>query len=122
MMSTARGAMMRSVGSIGLAIALLAGCSGGESPVRESPGAELGFPATIDTAYGEITMEAEPARIVVLDGRQPELLQLLGETPAAFASYGATPEEFAESSPWLDPADLAEPSPALFTGDLAPSA
>ncbi len=107
----------RGVGLLGVLVALLvAGCApAAESePDVESPGAE-GFPVSIDTAYGRITLDHQPERIVAL-GRQSnyaDMLAALGKRPVAVAIEGA-PDQRAllTGYPWLE---------GLATGDLDPA-
>lgn len=105
--------------------AVLAGCAGspaGEQETAAPPARTAGFPVTIDTAYGEISVAAKPERIVALNGRHIELLDLLDEKPVAFTDYGATSAELLTSYPWMQGTFEGEADPALFVGGSEPSA
>jgi iron complex transport system substrate-binding protein len=80
------------------------------------------FPVTIRTAYGEITLDERPERIVALAGRHVELLGLLDEEPLAFTDYGATNDELLTSYPWMAGTLAGDADPSLFTADYAPAA
>ncbi|MFT4299616.1 MAG: ABC transporter substrate-binding protein [Aeromicrobium sp.] len=82
----------RSLTAFFLAAALaLAGCSG--SAEDDGPGF-----ATVDTAYGEITVDEKPERILVLDAAMVELLDVLGEEPLVVVGEKADLDDY----PWLD--------------------
>jgi len=121
-------------GVLGAALTLtLAGCAGSTSSAAgtsvsaaaessASPTSEAAtFPVTIGTAYGEITVNQKPERIVALSGRHVELLNLLDEKPIAFTDYGANNEELLTSYPWMAGTYDSEPDPTLFTADYQPS-
>ncbi len=114
-----------------ITILCLVGCAGNttsanntsESASPTSPTPDVGnFPATIDTAYGEITVDKKPERIVALDSGYVELLAFLDEKPVVFASYLSDNEELLTYSPWLAGTYQGEPDPSLFTADYQPSA
>lgn len=86
------------------------------------PAADAASPVTIDTAYGEITVDGKPERIVALSGRHLELLTLLDEEPVAFTDYGADNDQLLASYPWMEGTYQGEPDPSLFTADYQPSA
>lgn len=107
-----------------VAVLVLSGCSaaapepdGAASP--DLPG--VGFPVTVDTAYGEISVKKDPERIVALNGRHLELLTVLDEVPIAFADYGADDAQFLASYPWLEGTYEGEADPELFTADYQPA-
>ncbi|SKB04243.1 ABC transporter substrate-binding protein [Aeromicrobium choanae] len=99
--------------TIGLALTLAA--CGSDEPETASGG------ATIDTAYGEITVPEKPERIVALSGRHLELLTLLDETPVAFTDYGADDAALIASYPWMKGTYEGKATPELFTADYQPS-
>lgn len=103
---------------------VLTSCATGAAPAGDAaaPAAQAGYPVSIDTAYGGITVERKPERIVVLNGRHLELLDLLDETPVAYTDYGATDAELVESYPWMAGTLPGEADPALFVGGSEPSA
>jgi len=103
-----------------LALALaLAGCS--SSTETEGPGStgnSAAFPATVDTAYGDVTIEKKPERIVILDSSLAETLDVLGEKAIALAGEEADLDDY----PWLE--YDGEFDPKLWTADwnIAPEA
>lgn len=123
-MTLTRAHLLSAFAAAAVATALvLTGCSASEpaaTPAAES-GSEAGFPVTIDTAYGEITVDEKPQRIVALSGRHVELLSLLDEQPIAFTDYGADTEQLLASYPWMEGTFEGDPDPALFTADYQPA-
>lgn len=102
---------------------LLTACGGTAEPGDSDsagPGSE-GAPVSLDTAYGEITVDKKPKRIVALGGRHLELLTLLGEKPVAFADYGSDKEQMLTSYPWLEGTIEGEPDLDLFTAEYQPA-
>ncbi len=105
--------------------AALAGCSDDSSDSAATTAPETtgaAFPVTIDTAYGEITVDEKPQRIVALSGRHIELLSLIDEQPVAFTDYGADNAELLDAYPWMEGTFTGEADPRLFTGEGLPSA
>lgn len=100
------------VGGAALAlVATLSACSTGstaeEANAASAKEAEPGaFPATIEHAYGETTIEEEPERVVALGWSDPDTVLSLGVVPvgASNNSWGGTKEG---STVWFDEA-LAE--------------
>jgi iron complex transport system substrate-binding protein len=107
---------------VGAALALT-GCAAQTTAADDvAPSSDTaGFPVTIDTAYGEVTVAEAPERIVALSGRHLELLTALDETPVAFADYTSDDEQFVASYPWLEGTYEGEPDPNLFTAEYQPS-
>jgi iron complex transport system substrate-binding protein len=104
--------------AVGFALTLSA-CGSGDS--ESADGSGTGSGATIDTAYGKITVPDEPKRIVALSGRHIELLTLLDEKPVAFTDYGADDKGIVSSYPWLKGTYEGTATPELFTADYLPS-
>lgn len=75
-----------------LALAALAGCG---SPAEETKatgagsgtGAEAAFPVSIEHAFGETTIEAEPERVVVLGWGAQDTVYALGLEPVGMPAY-----------------------------------
>lgn len=112
----------RSLAALLLALALpLAGCG---STDADDPGAadkskdtesSAVFPVTVDTAYGEITVESKPEKIVVLAS---EYLAHIGLVDEKNVVFGGEPSDL-EDYPWLDyDGDF---DGKLFTADYATS-
>lgn len=99
----------------------LTGCAGGTPSASETtaPAAESGaFPVTIDTAYGEVTVDEKPERIVVLYSTYLELLPYLGEVPLASTDDDETLEVY---QPWLLEVDRGEVDTGLLDANWSPS-
>ncbi|MEE2059070.1 ABC transporter substrate-binding protein [Rhodococcus artemisiae] len=122
---TARKRITATLAALIGATLVLAGCSNGTPSAEEDQGSAAvsgAFPATIDTARGEITVEEKPERIIALKPRHIELLHLLGEESF---EYSAAPFEDSESLlefyPWLEGSFEGEPATNLITADNTPS-
>ncbi|MFP5022490.1 ABC transporter substrate-binding protein [Pseudonocardia phyllosphaerae] len=69
---------------------VLAGCGGnGDRDSAAAPGGSApGFPVTVTSDLGEITLQKKPEKVVVMgDARFVDVLASLGEPPAFFGSY-----------------------------------
>ncbi|MCJ1708506.1 ABC transporter substrate-binding protein [Microbacterium sp. VKM Ac-2923] len=105
-------------GVIGAALAL-AGCAGSTPAANDTAAAGDGtFPVSIDTAYGEVTVDKKPERIVVLTSTYLELLPYIDEKPIASSEDDASIRDY---SPWLSDVDRGEVTPDLVDADYAPS-
>ncbi|WP_066904597.1 ABC transporter substrate-binding protein [Millisia brevis] len=113
------------VGVLGAAMAL-AGCAsdsaGSDASTTASAAADGAFPATIDTAYGEVTVDEKPERIVVFTDSYLDLLDILGERPTAWADGYGGEAAFLEWNPWLAGTYDEPGDPNLLTAEYAPSA
>lgn len=81
------------------------------------------FPVTIDTAYGELTMEEAPERIVVLGFNYADMLHSIGLTPVA-TSAGPDVGDAAQleaAYPWIDAETVGEIAPELAGPDRGAS-
>ncbi len=107
-----------------LITALLTGCStgseesgGGAEPT--ATGAAAAFPATVSTAFGEVTVEEEPERVVALGWSDAETALALGVQPVGavdWLGFGGS-----GVGPWA--ADLYDEAPQLLPStDLDPEA
>lgn len=65
-----------------------------------------GYPVTVDTVYGEITVEDKPERIVAVVGPYIDILGALGEEPVAFVGAPRASGDLVEGYPWLSDLDL----------------
>jgi iron complex transport system substrate-binding protein len=81
------------------------GSSGGGSPAGgtttqagSTQAADAGFPVTVKTRYGQVTIPAEPTRVVALSTATADELLSLGLTPIKVAGKA---EDVAASTPWL---------------------
>lgn len=108
--------------AVGLATALaLPGCSTATTPTTEagagaeptgsttvSASAAAHFPVTVDSAYGELTFDSAPQRIVALTSQVADILVSLGVQPVAVA---ISQQDITDSQPWVD---------GVLTGALEP--
>lgn len=101
---------------------LLAGCAstspGATSPAKTPTPASGGFPVTIDTVYGDLTLNQKPERIVALDDTTANVLLALGETPEAY--FAAMDDDTLKNFPWLEQ-HFDRNDPALRNADWSPA-
>lgn len=98
----------------------LAACSSGSSEpaatsdtTATSTAAASAFPVTVKGMYGEVTIDAEPQRIVTLGSREHELLYSLGVAPVAVPISWQGYEH--GTGPWAEADRVAAGAePALF--------
>lgn len=111
------------VGVVCAALAL-AGCSSGTTTTAETSSeatsSDGAFPVTIDTAYGEVTVDQKPEKIVVFTDSYLGLLDILGEKPVA-VSREESPEEYLEWAPWNEGLFDDTATTGLVTAEYAPS-
>lgn len=96
----------RLVGVLAAAALLVSACGGGSDEAESSAAAGEGFPRTVETLSGPVTIKAKPERVVALTVAAAEALSALGTTPIAIA---ADPATVTTNFPWLPPelSDLA---------------
>lgn len=118
-----------------LALPLVLGaCSEGDGAGADDSGAAAGgtsgggtgggeFPVTVDTFYGEITVEAKPERVVAIGGSYLDQLVALGVQPIAFVGSPRAGEDFLTGYPWFQGVDLdlTAEEPALLAEGYSPS-
>lgn len=101
------------------AAAALTACGSDGSDVgaaSASESAAAGYPVSVETTYGAITLENKPERILVIGGDHVDLLASIGEQPAVFAGYGDPDEQtLIGNYPWLDGLYTGEFDPAIVT-------
>ena len=71
---------------------------------RSGSASTAGYPVTVDTAWGKITLDKKPERIVVLGPNYVDILSSLGQKPVAFyPGNGTTTSEsdLLEKMAWL---------------------
>ncbi|WP_017586072.1 ABC transporter substrate-binding protein [Nocardiopsis ganjiahuensis] len=94
-----------------LAVLLAAGCSTAqdaeESP-SEANASDGTYPVTVETAFGEVTVEQTPERVVALGFAPAEAALSLGVEPVSVAE---DPDALEQSVPWMaeEIADTADP-------------
>jgi len=105
--------------ALSLSVLLLAGCAGTPAESTENAGSTAGsgvFPATVDTKFGEVTVEEEPQRIVALGWGDAEAVLALGLQPVGASDWLG----FGGSGvgPWAE--DLYDEAPEIIA-TLEPS-
>ncbi len=106
-----------------LALTACARDSAGTEDAATSPSSSAGaFPATIDTAYGKVTVDEKPQKIMVLTTAYLDLLNILGERPSAWNSSFDDEKSFLEWYPWLKGTYDVPSDPALVTAEYTPAA
>lgn len=86
----------------------LAACGSPDDADDVAASSGSGYPMTVDTSQGEVTIPAEPTRIVALSASTADELISLGVTPHKVA---VSPDELPAGFPWLvdDVTDIADP-------------
>jgi iron complex transport system substrate-binding protein len=105
--------------ALSLSVLLLAGCAGTPAEGTENAGSTDSsgvFPATVDTKFGEVTVEEEPQRIVALGWGDAEAVLALGLQPVGASDWLG----FGGSGvgPWAE--DLYDEAPEIIA-TLEPS-
>lgn len=91
----------------GLAL-VAAGCNGEDAAGSSGTGGgepESGpsaFPVTLDGAYGEVTVEQRPERIVALTGQYADMLHTIDLPPVAYSADVTSAQALDSTAPWLD--------------------
>lgn len=97
--------LMTSVVGVMLTASVVTACGSddGDSGNASSAADNSSFPVTVESAYGDVTMEKAPERVVALTAQAADLLVEIGVQPVAFV--GAEPgdgESTYKDMPWLD--------------------
>jgi iron complex transport system substrate-binding protein len=105
--------------ALSLSVLLLAGCAGTPAESTENAGSADSsgvFPTTVDTKFGEVTVEEEPQRIVALGWGDAEAVLALGLQPVGASDWLG----FGGSGvgPWAE--DLYDEAPEIIA-TLEPS-
>lgn len=79
-------------------VLVLTACSSSGSQDSDS-GSTEGYPVTIDTARGKITLDKKPERIVALDANYMDMLVSIDEKPLAFTTFEP---DLLTNAPWLE--------------------
>lgn len=101
----------------------LSACSSDDAPatgggVVTSGGATDTFPVTVDTAFGDVTVESEPTRVVALGWGDAETALALGVQPVGASDWLGFGEDVDGVGPWAQ--GLYDQSPEII-GTLEPS-
>ncbi|WP_435110853.1 ABC transporter substrate-binding protein [Nocardiopsis synnemataformans] len=108
----------RAAAAIALAVAVTGcGAGAGETDQRSSSGAD-GYPVTVQTRHGEVTVEESPSRVLALGFAAADEAISLGVTPVAVA---ADPETLETSTPWLAEELAGIAVPGLVSADGGPN-
>ena len=111
---------LRLVAHLG-ALLLLAACGGGSTtapvePNGQHPGPDAAFPVTVATAFGDVTVDAPPTRVVAMGWGDAETALALGVQPVGAADWLDFGGEGV--GPWAAGRDTAPPE---IIGTLEPS-
>lgn len=79
-------------------------------------GSTAAFPATVDSVYGELTINAAPERIVALTAQVADILVSLGVQPIATA---VSQQDIIDQTPWLDGQLTGALDPGLTNADYS---
>lgn len=99
---------------------LLTACGGGDSSddAGASGASSEGFPVTVNSEYGEVTVEKQPERIVALGVEYLDMLASIGEKPVAFSATGESDKAAVDTSyPWAADLYTDEYDPSLITSE-----
>lgn len=106
------------IAALSLSALVLAGCAStpAASDDSDSPAASGAFPVTVDTKFGEVTVDEEPQRIVALGWGDAETVLALGKQPVGASDWLG----FGGSGvgPWAE--DLYDEAPEIIA-TLEPS-
>lgn len=101
------------------AVLIFAACGGADSSDDSSGENSGGYPVTVDTAYGEVTLEEKPERIVVLTPQYVDLLTALDEEPTVTnPGDKAGEEDFLEFYEWLEDEYTGDVDAKLLNADF----
>ncbi|MDY0947181.1 iron-siderophore ABC transporter substrate-binding protein [Frigoribacterium sp. CFBP9039] len=107
---------------IAVAALSLAGCSADSDSDTDSDGGSTaggaGFPVTVETAFGDVTVDEKPQRVVALGWGDAETALALGVQPVGASDWLAFGEENDGVGPWAQ--GLYETPPEII-GTLEPS-
>lgn len=127
MRATIRKALIATTGLVAVTAAL-AGCAAGDDGTGQTAGATTGesstagssasgaFPQTIDTAFGEVTIDEEPERIVALGWGDAEVAIAFGVQPVGASDWLAFGGD--GLGPWVEEGYTTTPE---IIGTLDPS-
>ncbi|WP_166969092.1 ABC transporter substrate-binding protein [Brevibacterium atlanticum] len=104
------------------AVLALSACGSGSDGAAEGESTEAagGFPASVDTEFGKVTVEEKPETIVVIGSPlDVDMLDALGEPADVYGGWG--PEDLAlQTAPWIE--GLYDEYAADLIADSKPSA
>ncbi|WOC13485.1 ABC transporter substrate-binding protein [Gordonia sp. MP11Mi] len=111
------------------AVLAIAACGSDDSTATDDAAStgSGGFPVTVDTAYGEITVGKKPERVVALGGGAwSDFLSFTDVHPVAFSATGnswpSDQEGLVNDYPWLNGADIGTYDPNVVTAEWKASA
>ncbi|MCZ4548547.1 ABC transporter substrate-binding protein [Gordonia rubripertincta] len=108
-------ALLAGAVSVGL---MLAGCASDSSDDATNGASSTGaFPVTVDSAYGDVTVDEKPERIVAMSLDWVGLLDILGEKPVAVSGEKSDLDDY----PWLQGVYDGDFNPDLVTAEYTDS-
>ena len=78
---------VRSLAVLAVAVLFTAGCGGAAEGDDEGTTSSRAFPVTVDTAFGEVTVDEEPVRVVALGWSDAETALALGVQPVGASDW-----------------------------------
>lgn len=93
------------------------GTSGNDNTPQNSSGSE-GYPVTVGTPFGDITLDKKPERIVAIDVSSIDMLTAIDVQPTAVNALSPSDEDEAISyTPWLKGTYTGEYDPKMVSGE-----
>lgn len=124
MMTFSRKRRIKALAAVTLAatLALTAcGSDSGSDDNTSSSGESAGYPVTVDSAYGPVTLDKEPERILVMSPSYVDMLTGIDIQPIAFATGSIPAADFDSNYPWLAGKYEGKVAPELVTEEFKPS-
>ncbi|MBY3985322.1 ABC transporter substrate-binding protein [Rhodococcus fascians] len=102
----------------------LTACSSGDSGPTENESGQTSssnYPVTVDSAYGALTLDDKPERILVMSPSYVDMLTAIDIQPVAFATGSIPAADFDSNYPWLEGRYDGAVAADLVTADFKPS-
>ena len=119
-MHRTRTAVTTALATVATTALLLTGCAGqtaaGDGTDGSSPAGEGGFPITIEHAFGETTISAQPERVATVSWSNQEVPLALGVVPVGMAEVTWGDDDGDGVLPWVEDKleELGAETPVLF--------
>ncbi|HEY9315127.1 ABC transporter substrate-binding protein [Williamsia sp.] len=101
----------------------LTACGGNDSGSDDesSSAGSSNYPVTVESAYGPVTIDKEPERILVMSPSYVDMLTAIDIQPVAFATGSIPAADFDSNYPWLAGKYEGKVAPELVTAEFKPS-
>jgi iron complex transport system substrate-binding protein len=97
----------------------LSACGGSDSESDESTSSSS--PVTVESAYGPVTLDKDPERILVMSPSYVDMLTAIDVQPVAFATGAIPAADFDSNYPWLEGKYEGKVAPELVTAEFKPN-